>query len=153
MKMLSRKACYALQALAVLAKGGSARPLIASEVAARSNSPSKFLEVILLNLTRAGIVVSKRGKGGGYTLSSPADETSVGRVIRAIDGPIDPLPCLREASPERCDECPGELTMCSARFVMARIREAVAGVLDGTTLADFAAATEIQRAPRMVFNP
>ena len=138
MGMLSRKARYALQAVAVLSRSGSCRPLIAFEVAARSNSPAKFLEVILGNLTRAGILISKKGRGGGYALSAPAHQVSVGQVIRAIDGAVDPLPCLREPSPERCDDCAGEPTTCSARLVMARLRDAAAGVLDGTTLAEFA---------------
>jgi Rrf2 family protein len=136
--MVSRKARYALQAVAVLSRSGSRRPLTAAEVAARSNSPAKFLEVILVNLTRAGILVSKKGKGGGYTLPAPAQGVSVGQVIRAMDGAVDPLPCLRETFPERCDDCAGELRTCSARLVMARLRDAASGVLDGTTLAEFA---------------
>jgi Rrf2 family protein len=154
MKALSRKARYALQALAVFSRSGSDGLLTASEVAARSSSPTKFLEAILQRLTRAGILASKKGKGGGYTLLSPAHAISVGQVIRAIDGAIDPLPCLRETAPEQCDDCPGALTTCGARFVMARIRDAVAVVLDGTTLADFARpTTDVRRTSRMVFNP
>ncbi len=138
MGMLSRKAHYALQAVAVLSRLGSRRPVVASEVAARSSSPPRFLEAILVNLTRAGILISKKGKGGGYALLAPAHQVSVGQVIRAIDGAVDPLPCLRQTFPQRCDDCAGEPTTCSARLVMARLRDAAAGVLDGTTLADFA---------------
>jgi len=86
-------------------------------------------------LRNRGVVMSKKGRAGGYELSRPPEDITVGSVIRMIEGPLAPLPCARETNYRRCDECKDEHT-CGTRIVMRRVRDAVAHILDSTTLAD-----------------
>nr|WP_316653046.1 Rrf2 family transcriptional regulator [uncultured Gellertiella sp.] len=145
--MISQKAKYALRALSALARGDQAQPRQISEIAAAQNIPKKFLEQILLDLKREGIVRSLRGKQGGYLLLRPAREITFGEVLRIIDGPIAPLPCLSITAYRRCDDCDGEVS-CEIRHVFARVAEAERAVLfsstiaDGVTLVDEAVAEE-----------
>ncbi len=132
--MLSQKCKYALQALMVLARENSDRLLLVSEIAERENLPKKFLEAILLELNRNGLVRSRRGRGGGYALAKPADLITFGQVVRIMDGPLAPLACVSVNYYRRCDECHDEQT-CEIRKVMRRVRDAIANELDGTSLA------------------
>ena len=97
--------------------------------------PKKFLELILLELKNMGVVASKQGKHGGYQLGHPPSEITLGRVIRIMDGPLAPLPCASETAYQKCEECVDEES-CGTRIVMRRVRDAIALILDGTTLAD-----------------
>jgi Rrf2 family protein len=133
--MLSQKAKYALRALLVLAEEGDDRPLLIADIAERHNLPKKFLEQILLDLKHHGLVQSRRGRSGGYALLKPASQISFGQVIRIIDGPLAPLPCLSKMAYRRCEDCPGE-EACEIRRVFARTHQLTSDVLDGTTLAD-----------------
>jgi Rrf2 family protein len=133
--MLSQKAKYALRALLVLAEEGDDRPLMISDIAERHNLPKKFLEQILLDLKHHGLVQSRRGRSGGYALLKPAAEISFGQVVRIIDGPLAPLPCLSKMAYRRCEDCPGE-EACEIRRVFARTHQLTSDVLDSTTLAD-----------------
>lgn len=137
MTQLSQKAKYALRALYALARAGSARPIRAEDLAAGEEIPRKFLESILLELTHAGILESRRGKGGGYLLCRRPEDIAVGDVIRLIDGPLVPVPCLLDGG-ARCEGCPGD-TACGTRRVMGRVAGAVAAILDATTVADASA--------------
>ena len=132
--MLSQKCKYALQALLVLAKENSDNLLLVSDIAERENLPKKFLEAILLELNRNGLVRSRRGRGGGYALAKPADLITFGQVVRIMDGPLAPLACVSVNYYRRCDECHDEQT-CEIRKVMRRVRDAIAAELDGTSLA------------------
>ncbi len=132
--MLSQKCKYALQALMVLAKENSDHLLLVSEIAERENLPKKFLEAILLELNRNGLVRSRRGRGGGYALAKPADLITFGQVIRIMDGALAPLACVSVNYYRRCDECRDEQA-CEIRKVMRRVRDAIANELDGTSLA------------------
>ncbi|MGO9818667.1 MAG: RrF2 family transcriptional regulator [Acidocella sp.] len=132
--MLSQKCKYALQALMVLAKENSDNLLLVSEIAERENLPKKFLEAILLELNRNGIVRSRRGRGGGYALAKPADLITFGQVVRIMDGALAPLACVSVNYYRRCDECKDEQA-CEIRRVMRRVRDAIANELDGTSLA------------------
>lgn len=132
--MLSQKCKYALQALMVLARENSEKLLLVSEIAERENLPKKFLEAILLELNRNGLVRSRRGRGGGYALAKSADLITFGQVVRIMDGPLAPLACVSVNYYRRCDECRDERT-CEIRRVMGRVREAIANELDGTSLA------------------
>ncbi len=105
------------------------------EIALRKKIPRKFLEQILLDLKRHGIVQSRRGKLGGYALLMPADRITFGQVLRIIDGPIAPLPCLSRIAYRRCADCQNEET-CEIRRVFARVAESAREVLDRTTVAD-----------------
>src|SRR5438067_10396437 len=96
--------------------------------------PKKFLEQILLSLKGSALVVSKKGKGGGYALARSPHEISLGEVIRLIEGPLAPLPCASETRFRKCDECP-DIETFGTRIVMREVRDAIAGILDRTTLA------------------
>ena len=133
--MLSQKCKYALQALLVLARQNSDELLLVSDIAERENLPKKFLEAILLELNRNGLVRSRRGRGGGYALAKPADLITFGQVVRIMDGPLAPLACVSVNYYRRCDECHDEQT-CEIRKVMRRVRDAIAAELDGTSLAN-----------------
>jgi Rrf2 family protein len=135
LKLLSQKCKYALQALLVLAKEDSDALLLVSEIANRENLPKKFLEAILLELNRNGLVRSRRGRGGGYALAKPADLITFGQVVRIMDGPLAPLSCVSVNYYRKCDDCREEQS-CEIRKVMRRVRDAIAAELDGTSLAD-----------------
>ena len=132
--MISQKAKYALRALLALAglKEGS---MSAAELAEQENIPRKFLEQILVELKRDGIVQSRRGARGGYAMLKPADTVTFGQVLRLIDGPIAPLPCLSRIAYRPCDDCHDEAT-CRVRRVFADVADSARAVLDETTLAD-----------------
>jgi Rrf2 family protein len=133
--LLSQKCKYALQALLVLAREPTDELLLVSEIAERENLPKKFLEAILLELNRNGLVRSRRGRGGGYALAKPADLISFGQVVRIMDGPLAPLSCVSVKFYRRCEDCKDEQT-CEIRKVMRRVRNAIAEQLDGTSLQD-----------------
>jgi Rrf2 family protein len=135
MTTLSRKARYALRALYALANDEARGPVLIAELAEREHIPHKFLELILLELRNAGILRSKKGKGGGYALARSPREVTLGQVIRVVDGPLAPIPCVSERAYARCEECVSEES-CGTRMVMKEVRDAIAKILDGTTLAD-----------------
>jgi Rrf2 family protein len=133
--MLSMKAKYGLRALTILAKEYGKGPVLIADLSAQERIPRKFLELILLDLKKKGILRSKKGKGGGYHLSRPPSTVSVGELIRVLDGPIALLPCVSQTAYRRCDECPDERS-CGIRSVMKEVRDSTAMILDGTTLKD-----------------
>ena len=135
MALISQRAKYALRALVALAKAPPEQPLLISEISRDQKIPKKFLEQILLELKRAGIVMSRRGRLGGYVLLRTSDKVTFGEVLRLIDGPIAPLPCLSKIAYRRCSDCADEAT-CEIRHVFARVIVATREVLDQTTLAD-----------------
>ncbi|HEX3698577.1 MAG TPA: Rrf2 family transcriptional regulator [Polyangia bacterium] len=134
MQTVSMKARYALRALYALADDENRSPVLIADLAERQRIPRKFLEAILLELRNAGLLQSKKGKGGGYALAKPPTEITIGQVMRAIDGPLAPIPCVSERAYVRCETCPSEET-CGTHLVMKEVRDAIAKVLDGTTLA------------------
>jgi Rrf2 family protein len=131
--MISQRAKYALHALLALARAKDS--LMVGEIAASEQIPRKFLEQILLELKRHGIVQSRRGRFGGYGLLMPADRITFGQVLRILDGPIAPLPCLSRIAYRRCADCQSEES-CEVRRVFARVADQVRDVLDRTTIAD-----------------
>lgn len=133
--MISQKAKYALRALVALVKAPPESSLMISEIARDQKIPKKFLEQILLELKRHGIVMSRRGRLGGYVLLKPAEKVTFGEVLRLIDGPIAPLPCLSKIAYRRCADCADEGS-CEIRHVFQRVTLATREVLDHTTLAD-----------------
>lgn len=132
--MISQKAKYALRAVLALTELKAAS-ISAAELAERERIPRKFLEQILAELKRDGIVQSKRGAAGGYSLLKPADTITFGHVLRLIDGPIAPLPCLSRIAYRRCEDCRDEAA-CRVRRVFAHVANSARAVLDQTTLAD-----------------
>jgi len=133
--MLTKKSKYALKALSVLAKEYGQGPVLISDMAQREEIPRKFLEIILLELKNAGMLQSRKGKGGGYSLGRAPQNITLGSVIRVLDGPLAPLPCVSRTAYIRCRECRDERT-CGIRMVMKDVRDATAQILDSTTLAD-----------------
>lgn len=150
--MLSRKAKYALKALLVLAEHPPGEPVLISRIAKRERMPQKFLELILLDLKNHGLLQSRKGPRGGYSLGKLPSEIRLGTVVRIMDGPLAPVPCVSETAYHRCEECVDEAT-CGVRMLMQNVRNSTAQILDGTTLADLAARVELSRAlapaPRM----
>ena len=103
--MLNKKTQYAFQALMYLAENQDKGPVLIAEIAAAKRIPLKFLENILLELRKAGILESKKGKGGGYFLNLPPSKIRLADIIRKIDGPIAMLPCASLYFYERCSNC------------------------------------------------
>ena len=129
------KAKYGLRALIYLGEHEGEGPVLISDLAQRESIPKKFLELILLDLKNHGILQSKKGKGGGYLLGRKPQAIKMGRVIRLLDGPLAPLPCVSQTAYVACDECEDEKT-CGIRLLMKDVRDAIANILDNTTLAD-----------------
>lgn len=138
--MISQKAKYAFKALACLAAHPSGHSLHIDEIAEDSGVPRRFLEHILLDLKRGGIVASRRGRAGGYHLVKQPGEIGIGVVLRAIDGPIAPLPCVSKTAYRRCADCRDEET-CVVRRLFADMYSASLLLLEGTTLAEALAGT------------
>jgi Rrf2 family protein len=133
--MISKKAKYGLKALLMLAQVHGEEPVLIVDIAERERIPKKFLELILLELKRHGLVQSKKGKGGGYFLARNPGSITLGDVIRFLDGPIALVPCVSRTAYRKCDDCDDEAT-CGIRIVMKEVRDAMGLILDGTTLAD-----------------
>ncbi len=134
---LSKRGEYGLRAMIVLAGPAdtNALPMVQiKEIAAREQISAKFLEQILLALKNSGMLHSKMGVGGGYYLAKPASEITLGQIFRVLDGPVAPIRCVSQMSYEPCG-CPDEQT-CGLRLVMGDVRNAIADILDNTSLAD-----------------
>ena len=133
--MLSQKAKYALRALLMLAEQPEADMVMIADIAERENVPRKFLEAILVDLRKRGLLDSRRGKYGGYRLAKPAAAISFGEIIRIVDGPLAPLPCASKTGFRPCDDCT-DANSCSVRWLMLQVRDATADILDNCSLAD-----------------
>lgn len=132
---VSSKCYYALRALYALANHNEPRPMKISEIAEKERIPVRFLETILNQLKGGGFVQSWRGAEGGYRLARPADQITVGQVLRFVDGPIAPVDCVSQSRPKEC-EFHGE---CNFFGFWGRVRQAISDVVDTTTLADLIA--------------
>lgn len=132
--MLSQKARYALRAMLHLAQKSRSEPTMIGEIAELENVPKKFLELILLDLKKRGLVHSVRGRHGGYVLGRAPEEISFAEIIRIIDGPLALAPCASRTAYRRCDDCLDEVT-CAIRRALIEVRDATAEVLEHTTLA------------------
>lgn len=136
--MITQKMKYALKALLALADEaaqGAPEPLTIEEIAKRSGAPKRFLEHILLEVRNAGIIASIRGRSGGYVMIKKAGEVSISELLRTIDGPIAPLPCLSRRAYHRCEDCTDEAT-CRIRKVFADVFWSYLVMIDSLTLAD-----------------
>lgn len=139
---LSKRGEYGLRAMIDLAtrldqktsSGRTNNVVQIKEIAERQHIPSKFLEQILLTLKNNGLLHSRMGVGGGYYLARPANEISLGHIVRILDGPLAPIGCVSQMAYEPCG-CPDENT-CGLRLVMLDVRNAISHILDNTTLSD-----------------
>ena len=135
MYAISKKSKYALRALFELVKRYNQGPVLIADLAGHQRIPRKFLEAILLELRNKGLLNSKKGKGGGYALAREPSSISMGEVIRALDGPLAPVPCVSQTAYRRCEECRDEAA-CGIRDVMQDVRDTTAEILDRHSLAD-----------------
>ncbi|GAB2519757.1 RrF2 family transcriptional regulator [Spirosoma aerophilum] len=131
--MISKKAKYAIKALKALTEAYGKGPVLISQISEQESIPKKFLETILLDLRNHGVLQSQKGKGGGYLLRVDPERINLAQVIRIIDGPIAPTPCVSLNFYVRCDDCHDEET-CSIRPIMLRVRDANLAVYEKTTI-------------------
>lgn len=132
---LSKRGEYGLRAMIDMAlweAENGTRYVQIKEIAEREQIPPKFLEQILLTLKNAGLINSRMGINGGYYLSKPASEITLGQIVRVLDGPLAPIRCVSQMAYESCG-CPDEEN-CGLRLVMLDVRNAISGILDHTTL-------------------
>ena len=132
--MLSKKTQYAFQALSYISQRQSNEPILIAEISKKKKIPLKFLENILLQLRKDGILESKKGKGGGYYFKEKPKQVSLARVIRLLDGPIAPLSCVSLHFYERCKNC--DEKHCGLHDMMAKVRDANLKILEKKTIAD-----------------
>jgi len=133
--MFSKKTKYAFHALTYLGKQVDKKPVLISEVATKTGVPKKFLESILLDLRKAGILNSKMGKGGGYYLLKNAEDVQLADVIRMFNGPIALLPCASLNYYESCDECVDE-EVCGLNKILVEVRDETLKILENKSLFD-----------------
>jgi Rrf2 family protein len=138
---LSRRGEYAIKALQELALADPASGSTTALIASRARIPEPFLNQIMLTLKNAGLVRSRRGAHGGYILSRPPATIFIGEIARSVDGPLAPIPCASVTAYEPCPTCP-EPQSCNLQLLMRRVRDAIADILDQTTLADLVASAK-----------
>ena len=141
---VSKRGEYGMRALCHLAERYGRGLVHIKEIAAEEEIPSKFLEGILVELKRAGYLVSRRGVEGGYALARPPSEISLGETIRVLDGPLAPMASAAELR---------ELMLANPRqvgfyAVLMDVRNAVSGILDHTSLAEVLRRNNEERAQR-----
>ncbi len=133
--MLSKKTQYAIKALVILGKNYGKEPMQILRIAQEDKIPKKFLEQILLELRNAGLLVSKKGAGGGYSLNKNPNEIFLTQILRITGGPIALLPCVSLNFYQRCEECIDEKT-CGIRDIFTDVRNASLKILSETSIAD-----------------
>ncbi len=133
--MLTNKAKYGLKAMLYLADHASTGGVRGVDIAQAERIPKKFLDAILITLRDHGLVATKKGVKGGYQLALPAGQVAVGDIVRILDGPLAPLPCVSKTAYRPCTDCDDEAE-CRVRRLMAEVREALSDILDKTSLAD-----------------
>lgn len=143
---LSKRGEYGLRAMIYLANAQLRTPGAMAQIkdiAENEKMPAKYLEHILLALKNAGLLNSRMGIGGGYYLARQPKEINLGQIVRVLDGPLAPIRCVSQMAYEPCG-CPDERT-CGLRMVMGDVRNAIANILENTTLADVTARVESAR--------
>lgn len=144
--MLTKKGKYGLKALVHLALLPAGESSVVSDIASHNNIPKKFLDAILLELRNNGILKSKKGAGGGYSLAKPASEIRIGEAIRALDGPLAPILCASRTAYQPCDDCADPET-CQVRLSMTTVRDAISDILDNMSLEQFTQAEATRSKP------
>ncbi|QQV01335.1 MULTISPECIES: RrF2 family transcriptional regulator [Chryseobacterium] len=132
--MLSKKSQYAFKALSYLVEKRNEGPILISEIADAKKIPLKFLENILLQLKKADILESKKGKGGGYFFRENPEKVNLARIIRLVNGPIALLPCVSLNFYEKCENCTED--HCGLHDVLIEVRDASLKILEEKTLLD-----------------
>jgi Rrf2 family protein len=136
--VLTNKGKYGLKAMVHLAGLEPGALAQVADIAQTNSISKKFLDHILTELRNAGLVYSKKGKGGGYALARPPHEIRVGAIVRVLDGPLAPIPCASVNAFRPCEDC-HDLKSCAVRQIMVDARNAIANVLDHRNLAELRA--------------
>jgi Rrf2 family cysteine metabolism transcriptional repressor len=143
---LSKKSEYGLRALLELQSTYEGPILQRHEIAERQHIPVEFLEQILLSLKRAGLLTSRRGIRGGYSLIKSPEDITLGQVIRILDGPLAPISCVSKTAYQKCRDCPyASKPHCPLQAAMGEVRNAIADILDHYSLAKFASAGSLEQ--------
>lgn len=132
---ISTRAEYGIRVLVTLARADDDRCLSLAEIARREKLPHAYLEQLVGDLRRAGLVTATRGQAGGYRLARAAEEIAMTDAVRALDGPLLEMPCAGTSDMEHCDRP----QPCSVHEVFQRVYESLSGTLAATTLAEVAA--------------
>ena len=132
--MLSKKTQYAFKALTFMAERKKEGPVLIAEIAKKKKIPLKFLENILLELRTAGILESKKGKGGGYFFKIEPKDISLAQIMRLIEGPIALLPCVSLNFYQKCKDC--DEKKCGLNRVMKQVRDNTLKILENKTVSD-----------------
>lgn len=133
---ISTKGRYGLRAVLDLAMNGEAEAVALSSIAERQHISVSYLEQLVAKLRKAGIVNSIRGAQGGYVLAKPAEEISVGDILRALEGDLHPVDCAEVSGGEAV--CQGA-DVCVSKFVWKRISDSISQAVDTLMLSDLAA--------------
>lgn len=133
--MLTARGKYGLKAMVHLAQLKPETTAQATEIASANAIPKKFLDAILGDLRKAGLIIAKKGPGGGYALAKRPREINVGTIIRSLDGPLAPIACASRTAYEPCKDC-RDVKRCAVRITMSTVRDAMSDVLDRLTVAD-----------------
>jgi Rrf2 family protein len=133
--MLSQRTRYSIRALQHLARHYGEGPIQLAEIAGAQNIPAKFLPVILSELSRAGLVATRRGRDGGYWLALPPIDIRYGDIFRLTNGALALVPCASRYAHQPCKNCLPE-EECELRRIMLKVRDETAAILDRLTLAD-----------------
>lgn len=149
--MLTNKGKYGLKAMVHLAGLPPGARIGVAEIAEAHRIPKKFLDAILGDLRNAGFVHSKKGPGGGYALARPAEVIRIGHVVRALDGPLAPLPCASRTAYRPCEDCTDEAA-CSVRLTMLAVRNSIAGILDNLTLEQMRAMPQAEAEASLTYH-
>src|SRR3954470_3167840 len=144
--MITMKAKYAIKALARLALAPPGEPVLIADIAEAEAIPKKFLEAILAELKQHGFVRSRKGRGGGYLLARSPDTITLASIVRVLDGPIAPVPCLSRTAYRRCEGCKDEAT-CGVRLALREAHAASVAVLEATTVADMVTRQQTASSP------
>jgi len=151
--MLTNKGKYGLKAMLHLAGATAGEPVLVADIAAANQISKKFLDAILGELRKAGLVHSKKGRGGGFVLATSASNITVGHIVRALDGMLAPIACASKNYYRKCDDCQTE-SKCTVRLMMIDVRNAISDVLDNSSLEDMRAlAGPCKASPRIRSKP
>lgn len=131
--MLAQRTRYALRSLLYLAEDREASPVQLARIAETQRVPPKYLELIMLDLKKAGLVRSTRGPKGGYRLARDPSEISFGEIVRVMEGPIALVSCASVNFYEPCGDCQDEAS-CAIRKAFAILRDQTTSYLDGISL-------------------
>jgi Rrf2 family protein len=143
--MISAKCKYGLKAMVYINSQRDKGPVVIAQIAEAEKIPKKYLDVILLELKTNGMLVSKKGKGGGYQLARSASAIRVADIMRVLGGPqLAPVPCVSKLNYRRCTDCRDEET-CVVRSVMLEVRDAIAAVLENITLEEMASRALVEK--------